>query len=62
MAQSVKSVIWIIVIGTALWSIAGITALILGAEMKIFWTCVMGATLGLTGIRYTIRRARKSGL
>jgi uncharacterized membrane protein HdeD (DUF308 family) len=42
------------------WIIAGVIALAMDAEAKIIWTCVMGAALGLVGIRYTIRRNRRS--
>jgi hypothetical protein len=39
-----------------------VIALAANAEAKIVWTCVMGAALGLVGIRYTIRRNRRSGI
>jgi hypothetical protein len=44
------------------WVIAGVFAAAVAADAKIIWTCVMGAALGLIGIRYTIRRDRRSGL
>jgi uncharacterized membrane protein HdeD (DUF308 family) len=44
------------------WVIAGVIALAANAEAKVIWTCVMGAALGLVGIRYTIRRDRRSGI
>jgi uncharacterized membrane protein HdeD (DUF308 family) len=44
------------------WIVAGVIALAMNAEAKVIWTCVMGATLGLVGIRYTIRRNRRSGI
>jgi hypothetical protein len=44
------------------WVVAGVIALALGADAKVIWTCVMGAALGLVGIRYTIRRDRRSGI
>jgi uncharacterized membrane protein HdeD (DUF308 family) len=44
------------------WVIAGVFALAVNAEAKIIWTCVMGVALGLVGIRYTIRRSRRSGI
>jgi hypothetical protein len=44
------------------WIVAGVFALAANAEAKIIWTCVMGAGLGLIGIRYTIRRSRRSGI
>jgi len=36
--------------------------LIADLETKYVWTCVCGAALGVIGIRYTIRRARRSGI
>jgi hypothetical protein len=44
------------------WVIAGVIAIAINAEAKIIWTCVMGVGLGLVGIRYTIRRDRRSGI
>ena len=44
------------------WVIAGVIALAANSEAKVIWTCVMGAALGLVGIRYTIRRDRRSGI
>jgi len=39
-----------------------VIALAVGADAKVIWTCLMGAGLGLVGIRYTIRRDRRSGI
>jgi hypothetical protein len=39
---------------------AGVIALAAGADAKYIWTCVVGAALGLTGIRYSIRRNKRS--
>jgi hypothetical protein len=41
---------------------AAVVALALGAESKIIWTCLVGAALGVTGIRYSVRRNRRSAL
>lgn len=62
MAQSVRSVVTLVVAGVVLWLVAAVVALAVNAEAKIIWTCLSGATLGLLGIRYTIRRAHRSGL
>lgn len=62
MELHVKSVVTLISAGVALWIIGFIVCIVIGAEAKVLWTCVMGAGLGLTGIRYTIRRARRSGI
>jgi len=58
----VKSVVTLISAGIALWIIGFVVCLAIGADAKVLWTCVMGVLLGLIGIRYTIRRARKSGI
>ena len=52
----------LIAVGTIAWLIAGAAFLIAGSETKYVWTCVCGAALGVTGVRYTIRRARRSGI
>jgi len=58
----VKSVVTLISAGIALWIIGFVICLAIGADAKVLWTCVMGVLLGLIGIRYTIRRARKTGI
>ncbi len=62
MGQNVKVIVIWIAVGTVAWLSAGVIALAMGAESKVIWTCVMGAVLGVTGIRYTIRRAKRSGI
>ncbi|MEY4290115.1 MAG: hypothetical protein RL130_57 [Actinomycetota bacterium] len=66
MAQSegsnIKTVVILIALGSILWLAAGVVAVAVGAESKIIWTCVVGAALGAIGIRYSIRRARRSGI
>jgi len=57
-----RSVVTLVAIGTICWLVAGIIALALGAESKVVWTCLAGAVLGTVGIRYTIRRSRRSGI
>jgi uncharacterized oligopeptide transporter (OPT) family protein len=44
------------------WVIAGVIAIAAGSDAKVIWTCVMGTALGFIGIRYTIRRDRRSGI
>jgi hypothetical protein len=39
-----------------------VVALAAGAEAKIIWTCVVGAALGLTGIRYSVRRNKRDAI
>ena len=60
--STITSVVTLVSIGTICWVAAGVIALAVGAESKIIWTCVVGTALGVTGIRYSIRRNRKSGI
>jgi CHASE2 domain-containing sensor protein len=60
--SNIRSVVTLVAIGTICWMVAGVVALIAGTESKIIWTCVVGAALGLIGIRYSIRRDRRSGI
>jgi hypothetical protein len=62
MASNIKSVVTLIAAGTIAWIAAGVVAVVIGAESKIIWSCVVGALLGVTGIRYSIRRSRRSGI
>jgi uncharacterized membrane protein HdeD (DUF308 family) len=62
MTTRLRNAITLVVIGTICWVIAGVIAVAANADAKIVWTCVMGAALGLVGIRYTIRRNRRSGI
>jgi hypothetical protein len=52
----------LIIAGISAWIVAAIMGLLLNADSKFIWTCVTGAALGFVGIRYTIRRDRRSGL
>ena len=61
-ASPIKTVVTLVAIGTIAWLIAGMVAITLDAESKYIWTCVVGALLGVTGIRYSIRRDRRSGI
>ena len=62
MASDIKSVVLLITVGTIGWMAAGVVALAMGAESKVIWVCVVGASLGCIGIRYSIRRNRRSGI
>ena len=62
MASNIKSVVTLIAIGSICWLAAGVVALAMGAESKVIWTCLVGAALGVIGIRYSIRRSRRSGI
>jgi glycopeptide antibiotics resistance protein len=59
---SLRKTVLLIAIGTIAWLIAGAVFLVLNSDTKYVWTCVCGAVLGALGIRYTIRRARRSGI
>jgi hypothetical protein len=60
--STITSVVTLVSIGTICWVAAGVIALAAGSDAKVIWTCVVGAALGLTGIRYSIRRNRKSAI
>jgi hypothetical protein len=62
MASNIKSVVTLIALGSIAWLAAGVVAIAMNADSKIIWTCVVGAVLGVTGIRYSIRRNRRSGI
>ena len=58
----IKTVVILVAIGTIAWLIAGIVAITLDYDSKYLWTCIVGALLGVIGIRYSIRRYRRSGI
>jgi hypothetical protein len=60
--SKISSVVALISAGTLAWVAAGVIALAAGSEAKIIWTCVVGAALGLIGIRYSIRRNKRSAI
>ena len=62
MTTRLRNAITLVAIGTTCWVVAGVIALASDADAKIIWTCISGAILGLIGIRYTIRRERRSGI
>ena len=62
MASNIKSVVTLIALGSIAWLAAGVVAIAMNADSKIIWTCAVGAVLGVTGIRYSIRRNRRSGI
>ena len=61
-SSNIKTVVVLITLGSIAWLAAGVVAIAMGAETKIIWTCVVGASLGVIGIRYSIRRSRRSGI
>ena len=60
--SEINSVVTLITIGTVVWIIAAIALAISGADSKLIWTCAAGAALGAWGIRYSKRRAARSGI
>ena len=62
MTTRLRTAVTLVAIGISCWIVAGVIALAVNADAKIIWTCVSGVILGLLGIRYTIRRERRSGI
>jgi hypothetical protein len=60
--SEIKSVVTLITLGTVAWVIAGLYFVITSADSKMVWTCLAGAALGAWGIRYSKRRAARSGI
>ena len=60
--STITSVVTLVSIGTICWLAAAVVAIAIGAESKIIWTCLVGTVLGVLGIRYSIRRNRRSGI
>ena len=60
MASNLKTVVVSIALGSIAWLVAGAVAAAKDADSKIIWTCAVGATLGVIGIRYSIRRNGRS--
>ena len=60
--SNIKAVVTLIAIGSICWLAAGVVAIAAGAQSKIIWTCVVGTLLGVVGIRYSIRRSRRTGI
>jgi CHASE2 domain-containing sensor protein len=61
-SSNIKTVVILIALGSIGWLAAGVVALAMGAESKVIWTCVVGAALGAIGIRYSVRRSRRTGI
>ena len=62
MTTRLRNAVTLVAIGCTCWVIAAVIAIAMGADAKVIWTCVSGVILGLLGIRYTIRRDRRSGI
>jgi uncharacterized membrane protein YjjB (DUF3815 family) len=57
-----RQAIFVIAMGIVLWIIALVFAIVMNADTNLVWICVIGAALGVIGLRYTIRRGRKGEL
>jgi hypothetical protein len=62
MTTRLRNAVTLVAIGSACWAVAGVIALAANADAKVIWTCISGVILGALGIRYTIRRERRSGI
>ena len=62
MASNIRSVVTLVSIGVVCWVVSAVIAIAVGAAATIIWTCVVGALLGMIGIRYSIRRNKRSGI
>ena len=62
MTTRLRNAVTLVAIGCTCWVVAGVIAIAMGADAKVIWRCVSGVILGLLGIRYTIRRDRRSGI
>lgn len=57
-----REAIIVITLGVVGWTIFLVFALATNADAKLIYTSLVGITLGLIGIRYTIRRGRREKL
>ncbi len=57
-----KEAIFVIAMGIVLWIVALVFAIVMNADSKILWICVVGALLGAIGLRYTIKRGARGQL
>ena len=62
MGSRLRNVVTLVAIGTSCWVVAGVIAVASGSDSKIIWTCISDTAIELIGIRYTVRRNRRSGL
>jgi len=62
MESNIRRVVTLVAIGTICWVVAGVVAIAMNADAKTIWTCIVGAVLGAAGIRYSVRRNRRSGI
>ena len=53
-----KQAIFVIAMGIVLWLVDFVFAVVMNADSNILWICVVGALLGVIGLRYTIKKGR----
>ena len=53
-----KQAIFVIAMGIVLWIVAFVFAVVMNADSNFLWICVVGALLGVIGLRYTIKKGR----
>ena len=53
-----KQAIFVIAMGIVLWIVTFVFAVVMNADSNILWICVVGALLGVIGLRYTIKKGR----
>jgi len=56
-----RNALFVIVFGIVAWCVALVILIAIGASSEKIYTCIVGALLGLIGLRYTIRRAKREG-
>ena len=56
-----RNALFVIVFGIVAWCVALVILIAVGASSEKIYTCIVGALLGLIGLRYTIRRAKREG-
>ena len=54
-----KQAIFVIAMGIVLWIVSFVFAVVMNADSNILWICVVGALLGVIGLRYTIKKGKR---
>lgn len=56
-----RKTLFVIAFGIVAWCVALVILIAVGASAEKIYTCIVGAVLGLLGLRYTVRRAKREG-
>ena len=56
-----RAAVMTIITGIVIWCVALVVLIATSASSEKIYTCIVGALLGLIGLRYTIRRAKREG-